>query len=336
LSSTVNVQTNDVSQQHRNNNAVAALNLLRGVAALMVCLFHCKKYIWPKTNPYSFLEVLEYGYLGVYVFFVVSGFVIPYSMYTNRYSIQKIGRYLLKRTVRIEPPYIIFIALLFLWNLFVYSWKGWGMPVLFSFTKFLFNITYLAPLFKVKWILIIFWTLGVEFQFYLLSGITYDTFMRSRWLRYGLMAAMMVAGKFIPADYYTVFNYYVFFAIGFQTFLRYVGRINWREYSLTVLSLLFFTYFYEINAAVPFVIATIAGILFVTWTSRVTDFFGKISYSLYLTHGLSGGAVSVFMIGVLPSTTRFIAAIIVSIAFAAVYFRIVERYFLRWSKKIRY
>jgi peptidoglycan/LPS O-acetylase OafA/YrhL len=137
-------------------------------------------------------------------------------------------------------------------------------------------------------------------------------------------------------DYYTVFNYYVFFAIGFQTFLRYIGRIDWQEYGLTVLSLLLYTYFYEIPAAVPFVSLTIACILFIRWTSRVTDFLGKISYSLYLTHGLSGGAIAVFMIGVLPSTARFLAAIIVSMVFAAIYYRIVERYFLRWSKNIRY
>lgn len=321
---------------HSSNQHVPALNLLRGVAALMVCLFHCKKYIWPKNSPNDFFDFFEYGYLGVYIFFIVSGFVIPYSMYVNRYSITKFGQYLLKRTIRIEPPYIIFILLLFIWNIGVHHLRGWGSPTLFGIKQFLLNITYLAPLFHVKWIVIIFWTLGVEFQFYVLSGVTQDLYLKNRWIRYGMMAVFIVIGKLIPAHYYTVFNYYVFFAIGFQTFLRYVGHINWREFVATVLLLLVFVYAKEIPAALPFSLLTVAAILFIKRSTVVADFSGKISYSLYLTHGLAGGAMAIFMAGILSPITRFVVAVVVAIIFATIYYSTVERYFLVRSKRIRY
>lgn len=321
---------------HPSNQHVPALNLLRGVAALMVCLFHCKKYIWPKSTPFDVLHLFEYGYLGVYIFFIVSGFVIPYSMYMNRYSINKFGRYLLKRTIRIEPPYIIFILLLFVWNIGVHHLRGWGSPTLFGLKQFLLNITYLAPLFHVKWIVIIFWTLGVEFQFYVLSGMTQDLYLKNRWIRYGMMAAFIGAGKIIPSHYYTVFNYYVFFAIGFQTFLRYVGRITWKEFIATVIPLVALVYTEEIPAALPFSLLTVAAILFIKRSAVIADFSGKISYSLYLTHGLAGGAIAVFMAGALSPITRFVVAVVVAIIFAAIYYSTVERYFLVRSKRIRY
>ena len=325
----------DATNDHRYRH-VPGLNLLRGLAALMVCLFHCKKYIWQKNNPYEFVELFEYGYLGVYVFFIVSGFVIPYSMYINRFTITKFGRYLLKRTVRIEPPYILFILLLFIWNVFVHQLKGWGSSTLFGLEQFFLNITYLAPFFHVKWIVVIFWTLGVEFQFYVLSGLTHNIYLRNRWARYGSIVAFITIGKLIPADYYTVFNYYVFFAIGFQTFLHYTGRINRTEFGVTVVALLFFVYLKEIPAAVPFSLLSIAGILFIRNSTAAADFLGKISYSLYLTHGLAGGAIAVFMIGVLSPIARFATAVGVAIIFATVYYTLIERYFLQQSKRIRY
>ncbi len=53
----------------------------------------------------------KYGYLGVDIFFVISGFVIPWSLYRTRYAIRDYPRFLLKRNVRLYPPYLASIAI---------------------------------------------------------------------------------------------------------------------------------------------------------------------------------------------------------------------------------
>jgi peptidoglycan/LPS O-acetylase OafA/YrhL len=48
----------------------------------------------------------KFGYLGVDVFFVISGFVIPYSLWGREYSLRQFPRYMIRRAVRLEPPYL--------------------------------------------------------------------------------------------------------------------------------------------------------------------------------------------------------------------------------------
>ncbi len=85
---------------------LSSLDLLRGLAAVAVCYFH-----FTHGNP-DFLSKTNilyqsgrYGFLGVDVFFVISGFVIPYAMYRGMYRFKNFGTFLLKRVIRIEPPF---------------------------------------------------------------------------------------------------------------------------------------------------------------------------------------------------------------------------------------
>ena len=324
------------SHDRHQNTTVHGLSLLRGIAALMVCFFHVKKYIWKDACPDLFTSICQQGYLGVHIFFVISGFVIPYSMYIKQYSPNKFFRFLAKRTVRIEPPYVIFVLFMFVWTYAMYQWKGWGQPYLFDLRQFIFNITYLAPFFNIKWISIVFWTLAIEFQFYILTGLVYQMMMKNKIYRYIIMSALIALGFLIPEKYNTIFNVYVFFCIGFQSFLFYAKQINKREYILTTVLFLLFIYFTKYNIAIPFVLITLAGIHFINRENRISTFFGNISYSLYLTHGIAGGAAALFTIGKFTDSNRFILAIIVSIAFATIYYLLVERLFLHLSKKIKY
>ena len=57
------------------------LDGLRGVAALLVVLFHCFETYIPQLGT----QVINHGYLAVDFFFVLSGFVIGYA-YDDRWS----------------------------------------------------------------------------------------------------------------------------------------------------------------------------------------------------------------------------------------------------------
>lgn len=49
------------------------------------------------------------GYTGVYISFVISGFIIPYSLHRGGYTLRNFGRFLIKRGIRLYPPYLISI-----------------------------------------------------------------------------------------------------------------------------------------------------------------------------------------------------------------------------------
>jgi peptidoglycan/LPS O-acetylase OafA/YrhL len=52
---------------------VHSLSWLRGIAALMVCIFHVKKYIWTSTTPDIFTRAFEQGFLGSMFFLLYPG-----------------------------------------------------------------------------------------------------------------------------------------------------------------------------------------------------------------------------------------------------------------------
>ena len=96
---------------------LSSLDLLRGLAAVAVCYFHFTHGNPDFLSPGNFLYISgRYGFLGVDVFFVISGFVIPYAMYRGNYHLRDFGRFLTKRVVRIEPPYLISILLVLALN----------------------------------------------------------------------------------------------------------------------------------------------------------------------------------------------------------------------------
>ena len=74
---------------------------LRGIAASMVCLYHftCGNTSFI-SNENVFKQVASVGWLGVEIFFVISGFVIPYSMAKNGYQLRNFGGFLGRRLLR--------------------------------------------------------------------------------------------------------------------------------------------------------------------------------------------------------------------------------------------
>lgn len=75
---------------------LASLDVLRGTAALSVCLFHFtsgnRAYL-PSDDPVR--TVGSFGWLGVEVFFTISGFVIPYSLDQRSYHLRDAPSFLM-------------------------------------------------------------------------------------------------------------------------------------------------------------------------------------------------------------------------------------------------
>ncbi|RYG51413.1 MAG: hypothetical protein EOO01_08580 [Chitinophagaceae bacterium] len=78
------------------NKELVEVFLLRGVASLSVCLFHLVLGNADLFSPTNSLEkICSYGYLGVEVFFMVSGYVICYSL-PEKFSYRNAKTFFLK------------------------------------------------------------------------------------------------------------------------------------------------------------------------------------------------------------------------------------------------
>ena len=85
------------------NTRLNLLEVLRFIAALLVMLYHITiHYI---ETDYKFLgNIFKFGYSGVDIFFVLSGFIILYSLNIKQYSPFD---FISKRIIRILPSALI-------------------------------------------------------------------------------------------------------------------------------------------------------------------------------------------------------------------------------------
>jgi hypothetical protein len=90
---------------------IPIINILFGIAALFICLFH---FIYSTINYISdqlVLDIAYYGQFGVALFFVLLCIVIPLSLIRSDYTWNNWLRFFINRAVSIEPPYLVALAL---------------------------------------------------------------------------------------------------------------------------------------------------------------------------------------------------------------------------------
>ena len=149
-----------------------SVHILRGIASfLVVCEHIIGRPPYPEFNHlFQWLDGL--GHFGVVCFFVISGFVLPRSL-GPEYSLNRLGPFLLRRAIRIEPTYLasvlLTVAAVFLLTRVAPGAAPWNptLPLIFQ------HALYLVPFTDSEWLLPVYWTLAVEFQFYLVVGLLY-------------------------------------------------------------------------------------------------------------------------------------------------------------------
>lgn len=145
---------------------LAALDGLRLVAAVAVLSYHYAGINVPFWGPPSHVvfptisHVGRYGYLGVNLFFVISGFVILMTAYDRR-----IESFAASRVARLYPAYWVAIVLTVGLQHF---WHEGRTP---SSVEGLVNLTMVQEAFDITNVQGAFWTLWIELKFYLLIGV---------------------------------------------------------------------------------------------------------------------------------------------------------------------
>lgn len=145
------------------------IDVLRAIAAMGVCLLHFGGSLDNAGDVGPWVrEITSRGYLGVPVFFVISGFVIPLSMGNWRLSWRNCLIFLGRRLLRLYPPYVnASVLALGLWWLSSMAPGFRGGSLQLTTADILANASMTAGFFNLPWILIVAWTLALEVQFYI-------------------------------------------------------------------------------------------------------------------------------------------------------------------------
>jgi peptidoglycan/LPS O-acetylase OafA/YrhL len=343
---------------------VESIDGLRGIAILMVLLYHVHAWI-PGLGalPSWYMFPVSLGFSGVDLFFVLSGFSLYYAWMRQEQQTQTVDikKYYWRRFWRIYPPYIIaFLIPLMpvLWSNPISAVKeaAWHILLLHNYSEiYFYGIN--GPL----------WSIAVEAQFYILFPIV--VLLIKRWglipvvvggISIGLLYRTGVYLYFddltyrqVPKPYLQGFwlaripNFLLGILLAFVwTKLPESEKENSRQGLLILVSgiitlaLTWIIIFYfrqssmiirELGFALGYaliVYGALKGALHSILTSRWLLFTGRISYSFYLTHApvilLLGYCVQTFFGEISVSAGFFVMMISVLISYGVAYL------FYRW------
>lgn len=319
-----------------NNGKIYSFQNLRGVAALSVCLFHLISGL-NITGPVK--QVFNLGYLGVPTFFMISGFVIPWSLYKEGYRIRNFFSYLLKRFIRIEPPYLASILMILVLNYFSAKYAiNNKIPFHFAPAQFLLHLFYLPHYFGFNWYQDVYGTLLVEFQFYIVLGLIFSLLIsRKKPVFYGLMAVIMLVSNYLRMI--ELFMVIDLFLLGMVYFKYRIGHLKDYEFYTLAIIVMAFTFFRNPDRnilATEFI--TLIAMIYWNSSNKISLFFGSISYSLYLVHIPIGGRITNIGHHFFPSAQMsyvlLIVALAVSIFCAWIFYKLIEFPSVQLSKKM--
>ena len=315
------------------------------MAALLVVMFHFATAILPTIKPNYLSGILEYGKYGVQVFFVISGFIIPYAMLKSNYKVSNYFRFLLRRIIRINPPYYVSILLSFILYFSAIiivnrpidgmDWPGVNFLALFG------NLTFTVPFLDTWWYNPVYWTLAIEFQFYIIIGFILPALTsKKEWLSFSILLAILTLG-FI--DFGSFFHFSSFFVLGIVLFMqreKLMSNLLLILLSLTAITCCFFQRgWVELAFGVVTFLIIFSGI---NINFKFTNFLGKISYSLYITHWAIGLMAEIVLKRVITIHQYPMGKIVmlfiytgISILFAAIFYKYVEKPAINYSKKIK-
>lgn len=159
-----------------SSSRYVSLDHWRGIAALWVVLFHAFN-VWlainPSLLPQPFAWLFYHGWLGVHLFFVISGYCIAERAAREFSTTRSANRFLLDRMLRIYPPY--WAALLFALLLNAAALLTPGVtPLPYDGNTGPFQwfqaVSATEPWFGYPSYLLVAWTLAYEIGFYLIAA----------------------------------------------------------------------------------------------------------------------------------------------------------------------
>ncbi|WP_158275039.1 acyltransferase [Pseudomonas sp. HMWF021] len=284
------------------------IDLLRFVAALAVLLFHYsfRGHAYDDLSLISYpwiVPVAKYGYLGVQLFFMISGFVIFMTAANS-----SLKSFAISRIVRLYPAFWACCTLTFV-AILVMGGSRFSATV----TQYIANMTMLSEFMNVPSIDGAYWSIFIEIRFYLLIAILLafkqmrnaEYFMIA-WLAYAAKVAVFGADKL---SIYLISEYATFFIAGASLFMVWkngfsiirhatiAGSFALAIYqSLKQASILTPVFKQDVSPMIVASIITVFFILMLLSATKKTGVIGRmnwaavgaLTYPLYLLHQFIG------------------------------------------------
>lgn len=294
-----------------NDRRIEFVGLLRALAVLLVVYAHVvvnsakahnvdlsvvifvKKYI---TEPFSVIQ--NFGWFGVVLFFLISGYIIAHTATKERAF-----TFFVKRVFRIYPAFLMAIIVAAVIRYFFYG-KEFYSATQYFLASTLFGVW---PDGQVG-VLGVEWTLIIEIKFYFLCFLLFRLFSRPVLLvslQLFLVSLFVVFCRSFDASFFlfsVAVSYVPFLICGELMYFYFSRKMSVLPFVLLTLTTIFLIIFslsiiqprflkmdssYLVSFAYAYFIfyfcalhsGKIKG-------NRFTEFFEKISYSLYLYHGV--------------------------------------------------
>jgi peptidoglycan/LPS O-acetylase OafA/YrhL len=342
---------------------MTVIDALRGIAALLVVHPHFVGFF---THPGErgwmarlMIDFAEFGHVGYDVFFVLSGFVIAYVLDRTVLTPGSAVSFWLRRALRLDPPYwiSIFLMVLFLGLRSAVSLESVSFP---TWPQLVAHVFYLQQLLGFENINVVYWTLCLEVQFYIVAVLLLGlvgvcagrqseagrrtalfvflaTWMVSLAVYLELIPGIPLPGTFLP--------YWHEFSLGTIAYWVVARRCHpaWLAFLLAAGGAML------IAASSPrmhvlaawttsliILLFAVRGRLYTGLTRPALQYLGKISYSLYLVHVPVGLSLLALRARVFPTsdTVSFVffgTAVACSVGFAHLFWRFVEQPAVRLS-----
>lgn len=161
-----------IPMPHATKHRLEFLDCIRALCAFGVIYLHAAFYWKPFSGPveayvFNFASlVIDTGKIGVISFFMVSGFIIPVSLKANKPLKEGLSNFLIGRIFRLYPAYWLSLALAF-FILFHHSFAQCRPKEL------LLNLTMFQGFLGVKNMMGLYWTLQIEWAFYIVCMILF-------------------------------------------------------------------------------------------------------------------------------------------------------------------
>jgi peptidoglycan/LPS O-acetylase OafA/YrhL len=276
------------------------IDMMRFFAALIVVLFHLNQAIPHVDNWYR--NLVKYGWLGVPMFFVISGYCIVISAYNST----SVKDFLARRFFRIFPPYWLSIIIVLFAACFQKLYIGSNAVhyIPRNMTDILATITLTTtPLTNVHGMNWVYWTLTCELFFYL--TICLVLLFNKKLIVYFLMAISLLAAILPLQNSGILFfiDQWPAFGLGFciYYFFKASNALSWLCFGVLLLINLFALYAKSGLSSAAIVTLTTFGLIFIShYVKSPANIFSKLgqhSYSVYLIHV----PVGVYIIGLFES-----------------------------------
>ncbi|MGA8138761.1 MAG: acyltransferase [Pseudomonas gingeri] len=291
-----------------NTRRLNELDLLRFLAAVAVVIFHYAFRGYAGGNmsamPYPLLaQSAKYGYLGVELFFMISGFVILMTASNNN-----LKHFFISRAVRLYPALWACCTITFLLILTI------GKPrYSASFYQYIANMTLLSDFMGVPSIDGVYWSLFIEIKFYLLISVLLG-FRQIAKIETYLMLWLLISTAAETLNIESlrsilITNYSAYFIAGATFYLAWTQGITKRRLALlagawglaTYTAIIFSDLLKSIYSTPfnPIIVCIIISLFFLTLFMIATNktsiigrtnwtALGALTYPLYLLHQVIG------------------------------------------------